>query len=161
MKPRSMVFIVGLIMVLWNLGCGSLLYPKEQRTLDRFVAAMKKEDYKTALSYCYKTEHVKLKSGMELIYFQVIEPTGNHLPDYLGGPNELDAYPGAISGGVAIESIFSWTITGAAKDINLHLQEYFPKAPVGCYVLKTRAFGLIGFVRINGQPKICFIELGP
>jgi len=153
-----MVFMVGLIMVIWNLGCGSLLYPKEQRTLDRFVAAMKKEDYKTALSYCYKAEYVKLKSGRELIYFQVNEPTGKHLPDYLGGPNELDAYPGAISGGVAIESIFSWTITGAAKNMNLHLQEYYPKAPVGCYVLKTRAFGWIGFVRINGQPKICFIE---
>jgi len=151
--------MVGLIMVIWNLGCGRLLYPEEQRTLDRFVAAMKKEDYKTALSYCYKAEHVKLKSGLELIYFQVIEPTGNHLPDYLGGPDELDAYPAAIAGGEDIDTaICSWSITGAAKDINLHLQEYFPKAPVGCYVLETRAFGLIGFVRINGQPKICFIE---
>jgi len=133
-------------------GCHSS-FGEEQKTLDRFLSSLRKGDYKSALSCCYSAEHVKLKSGENLIYFKSIPPDGP-TPSFLGGPFETDKYPDAMFRG-SPDAVWSWKLTGMAG--SLDMDELAPKAPAGCYVLETPAYGLIGFVRINNEPKICFI----
>lgn len=152
MKTRAIALVLlGILVIIIYMRCSR--FREEQQVLNHFVASLRKGDCSAALSYCYGAEHIKLKSGENIIYFQAIVPTGK-TPAFLGGPFEFDAYPGSISCG-GIDSTYSWAITGAAKGVNI--QEVAPRAPSGCYVLETRAYGLVGFVRIDKQPKICFI----
>ena len=151
MKTRAIALMLGILMITMYLGCSR--FAEEQQTLNQFVDSLKQGDYAGALSRCYGAEHIKLKSGMNLVYFQAVLPTGK-APAFLGGDLEINSYPGSISR-EGIDSIYSWAITGAAAGVNI--QELASKAPAGCYVLKTRAYGLVGFVRVDNKPKICFI----
>lgn len=151
MKIRALALIVGFVMVTALTGCST--FTEEQRTLDQFVTSLKQGDYSGALSQCFGAEHVRLKSGMNLIYFHAVVPTGK-APAFLGGNIESDSYPGSISR-EGMGSIHSWSIKGVATGVNI--LELASRAPSGCYVLETRAYGLVGFMRVDNKPKICFI----
>lgn len=151
MRTRAIALMLGFVMIISHIGCRR--FTQEQQTLDEFVASLRQGDYAAALSYCHRAEHIKLRSGMNLIYFQAVIPTGK-VPAFLRKELESDSYPGSISR-EGIDSIHSWAIKGIAKGFNLH--ELAPKAPANCYVLETRAYGLVGFTRVHSQPRICFI----
>lgn len=147
---------VALLFLLSVTACAPISH--EQRVLQQFVSALSEGDFQQALSFTCNAEIVTPIPGLKMIYFKAVPPKPILLPGVK--PSLMDDYPFSLSQDAA-KTYWKgvWVLRGS-RSTTID-KSWFPNPPPGAYLYRMGAKGACGFVKINGVPKIWFIDTGP
>lgn len=132
--------------VLTLTACGSHKYLDEQEVLDRFAAHLKEGNLLAAKDLCWNADIIELK-GTPALVFRSMAP----INDTLNPGSQI--YPSLWTQKDMIYQC-KWILTKSCDKRELsvpicNIDDY--------YVVLTDRSVAIGFIKINNNPKICFI----
>jgi hypothetical protein len=126
-----------------------LRYPQEQAVLDKWVSLVSQDRCEEAKALCFRAV-VYQEQGHTLLDLQATKPH----PDPFNKQRIIE-HPDSWNS-IGVKSVAGWSLM--SKDESVSPSDHMYDPPPGCYVLMTDTAIAVGYVRINGQPKICFMH---